>query len=1057
VETDRNLLFGVLALQLDLIDREGFVNACGAWATRKEMPLPEVLVSLGLLTADDRREVERLMERRLRKHGGDVRASLAEAADHVVCGAVAAIGDDDLSHSLPTPSQWMGMPTIPPTSSEGPRYAMLRLAGTGGIGRVWLVRDGSLGREVALKELRPDRADPGFWGRFVREAQVTGQLEHPGIVPVYEVGRRPQDNQPFYTMRFVRGRTLTDAIDAYHARRQRKEAVRLALRELLGAFVQICQAVGYANSRGVLHRDLKPHNVALGDYGEVMVLDWGLAKLHAEAEPGGGDPAVDSLPPPTVPPELEQDSTLPGTALGTPQYMAPEQADGRPDLMDARTDVYGLGAILYHLLTGSPPFDGETTPQILDRVRHDPPRRPREVTAGIPRALEAVCLKALAKRREDRYPSAKALAAEVQRWMADEPVTVYRDPLTVRLTRWGRRHRTMVTTGTALLLTATAALMIGLVVVNAEKDRTAEARRKTQEALELVTKEQEKTQEALDAKTAALDRSEKAEESATRQRQLALMTVRDVVGDIDARLKDRPAQAGLRKALLGRALAGLNEVAHAADAATAPDRDTTSAVDHETVRVHIALGDILLEIEEGGTAEAKKQYETAHDLARHVAEANPDSAPAQRDLALSLERLGDAHMRVGDSKAAREAYEKVMALRQRLADADPPGTPARRDLFISHLKLGNIYLGLKDSKAARAEYEKGLAASRRLADADPANTQARRDMALSQDGLGNVYLELGDNKAAREEYEKGLAVRQRLADADPASAPSQRDLFVSHNKIGDAHMRMGEGKSAREEYEKARDICRRLADADPASALAQRDLALSYSKLGEAYQQLGDGQATREAYEKGLAVRQRLADADPTSALAQRDLLVSYFKLGNIAQQAYDFKAATGPYEQALDVAKRFPKPDALAKEVAILQERLSVCRGAEQAVADPALALKHPDNLRQLVLTAAMLALANKEKQPARAVAAADLLVENAKAPRDLYNAACGYALCVPLADTPEAKEMYAARAVELLRQAVAKGYNDVAGMKTDTDLDALRQRDDFKKLFADPEAPPH
>src|SRR5262249_38577198 len=158
-----------------------------------------------------------------------------------------------------------------PTSPDGQRYAMLRLAGTGGIGRVWLVRDSNLGREVALKELRPDRADPGFWGRFVREAQVTGQLEHPGIVPVYEVGRRPQDDQPFYTMRFVRGRTLKDAIAAYHERRQRKEAGRLELRELLTAFVGVCNAVAYAHSRGVLHRDLKPANVALGDYGEVMV------------------------------------------------------------------------------------------------------------------------------------------------------------------------------------------------------------------------------------------------------------------------------------------------------------------------------------------------------------------------------------------------------------------------------------------------------------------------------------------------------------------------------------------------------------------------------------------------------------------------------------------------------------------------------------------------------------------------------------------------------------------------------------------------------------------
>src|SRR5207249_8715713 len=144
---------------------------------------------------------------------------------------------------------------VAPTNlRDGPRYAMLRLAGIGGIGRVWLARDGSMGREVALKELRPDRAHAGFWGRFVREAQVTGQLEHPGIVPVYEVGRRPQDNQPYYTMRFVRGRTLDAAVAAYHVRRRRKEAGPLELREPLGAFVQVCNAMAYAHSRGGLQR-----------------------------------------------------------------------------------------------------------------------------------------------------------------------------------------------------------------------------------------------------------------------------------------------------------------------------------------------------------------------------------------------------------------------------------------------------------------------------------------------------------------------------------------------------------------------------------------------------------------------------------------------------------------------------------------------------------------------------------------------------------------------------------------------------------------------------------
>ncbi len=207
---------------------------------------------------------------------------------------------------------------------------------------MWLARDASLGREVALKELRPERAgQPVVWARFLKEAKITGQLEHPGIVPVYEVGRREDDKSPFYTMRFVRGRTLDDAAGAYHERKARGEAGPLELRELLTAFVGVCNAVAYAHSRGVIHRDLKPQNIVLGDYGEVIVLDWGLAKVMDEAE---GDSAAAAV-------ELDENvgadsRTIDGQVMGTPAFMAPEQAEGRLDLLDARTDVYGLGCFV---------------------------------------------------------------------------------------------------------------------------------------------------------------------------------------------------------------------------------------------------------------------------------------------------------------------------------------------------------------------------------------------------------------------------------------------------------------------------------------------------------------------------------------------------------------------------------------------------------------------------------------------------------------------------------------------------------------------------------------
>jgi hypothetical protein len=394
VDTDRNLLFGVLALQADLLTPARFAEACSAWAGRKNAPLADLLVERGWLTLADRDDVEKLLRRKLAKHGGDAKASLGEVTTDPVRQSLAGVQDADVRQSLDgpaTPPQGHVLLTTAYVPAAGERYTLSRLHATGGIGRVWLAHDAGLGRDVALKELRPERAgQPALWARFLREAQVTGQLEHPGIVPVYEVGQRPDDRAPFYTMRFVRGRTLAEAARSYHERRGRGAAGRLELRELLSAFTGVCQAVAYAHSRGVLHRDLKPQNVVLGDYGEVIVLDWGVAKVTGEAD---GDAAT-RPPPVTLEGEGSRDQTVAGQVLGTPAYMAPEQAEGRLDLLDARADVYGLGAVLYEVLCGQPPFAGGATTEVLRRVVHDAPAPPRAVVAGVSRALEAVCLKA---------------------------------------------------------------------------------------------------------------------------------------------------------------------------------------------------------------------------------------------------------------------------------------------------------------------------------------------------------------------------------------------------------------------------------------------------------------------------------------------------------------------------------------------------------------------------------------------------------------------------------------------------------------------------------------
>jgi tetratricopeptide (TPR) repeat protein/tRNA A-37 threonylcarbamoyl transferase component Bud32 len=349
-------------------------------------------------------------------------------------------------------------------TSDGQRFRILRPHAQGGLGAVFVALDEELHREVALKQILDHHADdPDSRTRFVLEAEITGGLEHPGIVPVYGLGSYG-DGRPYYAMRFIRGDSLKEAITAFHAdpARESDPGIRsLAWRKLLRRFVDVCNAINYAHTRGVIHRDIKPANVIVGEHGETLVVDWGLAKVRGETEPGH---ASDER---TLVPSSARGSakTLSGSALGTPAYMSPEQAAGDLDRLGPRSDVYSLGATLYCLLTDKPPFEGNDLGAVMRSVRKGDFPTPRTLDPTIDRALEAVCLKAMALEPEDRYATPKSLADDVERWAADEPVSAWREPLAARAGRWMRRHWTWVTGAAILLVTVTAATAVGLVLL----------------------------------------------------------------------------------------------------------------------------------------------------------------------------------------------------------------------------------------------------------------------------------------------------------------------------------------------------------------------------------------------------------------------------------------------------------------------------------------------------------------------------------------------------------------------------------------------------------------
>jgi WD40 repeat protein/tRNA A-37 threonylcarbamoyl transferase component Bud32 len=486
IAVDRSLLFGLLALQNGLIDHVQLVAAFQSWTRDKVRPLAEHLVARGDLDAEQRSLLEALVAQHLKKHGGDVEESLAAVpAGESIRDSLAGLGDPDIdvtlghvgvAHPPPhldedDPDRTASLSVGPPTS-DGQRFCILRPHAQGGLGAVFVALDSELNREVALKQIRSEQADdPESRARFLLEAEVTGRLEHPGVVPIYGLGC-DAEGRPFYAMRLVKGDTLKGAIDRFHAREGDGNPRRwnLGLRQLLNRFVAVCNVVAYAHSRGVIHRDLKPANILLGPYGETLVVDWGLAKVVGRGESAASSGMVEA----TLQPASGSGSseTLPGTALGTPAYMSPEQSEGRLEQVGPLSDVYSLGATLYCLLAGKPPIDESDVGAALRRVQRGEFPPPRTVNSGVPQALEAICLKAMASRPEGRYASPRALADDLEHWLADEPVAVYREPLTTRLTRWGRRHRTAAVGIGALLVTAVAALAISTLLIGFEQSRT---------------------------------------------------------------------------------------------------------------------------------------------------------------------------------------------------------------------------------------------------------------------------------------------------------------------------------------------------------------------------------------------------------------------------------------------------------------------------------------------------------------------------------------------------------------------------------------------------------
>ncbi|HMO13334.1 MAG TPA: serine/threonine-protein kinase [Pirellulaceae bacterium] len=327
------------------------------------------------------------------------------------------------------------------------KFGDFETIGSGGLGVVYRAVDFELNRDVAIKFLRETHQTEYFLKQFKQEAEITGRLDHPGVVPVYGMGRSAQ-GELFYTMRLVRGETLDQRVKEFHGSNTfENEGERwLAMRDLLQRFVSVCKTIAYAHTRGILHRDIKPHNVMLGKYGETLVVDWGLAiPFQREAK----HRVVDEK---TLLPRTSDGIAVPD-GHGTPAYMSPEQAAGTQQL-DATSDIFALGSTLYKILTGEIPFPGRNSVEVKRRIMDGKFTPPHLIDSRVSKVLSAICCKALAHRPTDRYHTAMELAMDIERYLANEPVSVYRESFSRRVARWAQRNRVLAQLGTVLLVAA---------------------------------------------------------------------------------------------------------------------------------------------------------------------------------------------------------------------------------------------------------------------------------------------------------------------------------------------------------------------------------------------------------------------------------------------------------------------------------------------------------------------------------------------------------------------------------------------------------------------------
>jgi tetratricopeptide (TPR) repeat protein len=786
------------------------------------------------------------------------------AADWERAQACVRLLEDVWPRGQPTPPAAAPAALAPAVLARLGRFEVRRELGRGGFGTVYLARDPNLGREVALKVPHPGvLADVELQKRFQQEARAAAALDHPNVVPVYEAGEI--DGVSYIALAYCAGTNLADWL------MQRSEPVPCAAAADLVA--TLAGAVQHAHEQGIVHRDLKPANVLLQGKGQPTTLD---AASEVRHELGALEPRITDfglarlLASPAA-------QTRTGTILGTPSYMAPEQAGVQGAAIGVAADVYSLGAILYHVLTGRPPFLGETLLEALHHLRFLDPITPRQLRAGLPRDLETICLKCLDKEPARRYPSARELADDLRRFVDGQPIQARPVGAVGRGVKWTRRRP-----AAAALVGVSVLAVLGLVVLSGV------AIWQWQTAV------------------AALHRAEQTEETATANLERAEDNLKLAQQAVDGTFnvaKEHPLfqEPGMKKArnlLLRQTLPFYKNFS----SQRPDDRD----LQHEEAKQWFRVGYIEWELLR--TQDARQAYERARVLFEALVKAQPDVLSYQQNLALTHNNLGNLLRELGKREEALVQHRQAGELRQQLVKAQPELHEYQNDLASTHHNLGLLLKDLGKHDEALLEYRQAYDLRQKLVKAQPELHEYQDDLATMHKSLGLLLRELGKREQALKEYGHACDLLQKLVQAHPNLPRYQQHLATTLNDLGVLLYEMGKREQALVQYRQARDLGQKLVKDHPDLPVYKYDLALTHNNLGVLLRALGKREQALVEYRQARDLLQKPVKDHPEVLEYANVLASTHHNLGNLLTGLGKHDQALKEYRQAGDLHQKLVK-----------------------------------------------------------------------------------------------------------------------------------------------------